>query len=124
MAPTGPDPTAQAEGLGNGCAPFQFKAQRAVTRPEKRVAPRWGFVVMRRPPTQAFSLGCRLSPLWGWSVGDPPKSVTVRRIGDRKIRRQEYSCLQIFLSFPLNEIGEIVLKIRVISEDPWSWESG
>jgi hypothetical protein len=28
------------------------------------------------------------------------------------MRRQEYSGLQIFLSFPLNEIGEIVLKIR------------
>jgi hypothetical protein len=35
-----------------------------------------------------------------------------RKIEDRNIRRQEYSCLQIFLSFPLNEIGEIVLKIR------------
>jgi hypothetical protein len=47
-----------------------------------------------------------------------------RNIEDRKMRRQEYSCLQIFLSFPLNEIGELVLKIRFISEDPWSWESG
>jgi hypothetical protein len=35
-----------------------------------------------------------------------------RKIEDRNIRRQKYSCRQIFLSFHLNEIGELVLKIR------------
>jgi hypothetical protein len=72
MAPTGPDSTAQAEGLGIGCLDFQFKAQRAATRTSERVTPRWGFPLFVEPSiTQAFSLGFRVSPLWGWSVGDP-----------------------------------------------------